>query len=218
MEQELLTARKFCIIGYSGHAFIVIEALLAQGLQVAGYCDASKKSLNPYDLDYLGSEQDLTVSDYLKQEDYSCFIAIGNNQVRQRVFENIINRHLQVASIIHPSAIVSATAVIEEGTLVSASAIIQAQAKIGKAVICNTASVIEHECQVGDFAHIGPGAVLCGNVSVGEGSFVGAGAVINPGVTIGRNVVIGSGSVVIKDVANNCLVAGNPAREIKKIL
>ncbi len=40
---------------------------------------------------------------------------------------------------------------------------------------------------------------------------------INPGVTIGDNVVIASGSVVTKDVPNNVVVGGNPAKIIKKI-
>ena len=42
-------------------------------------------------------------------------------------------------------------------------------------------------------------------------------AVINPGVTIGNNVVIASGAVVTKDVPDNVIVGGNPAKVIKKI-
>ncbi len=45
---------------------------------------------------------------------------------------------------------------------------------------------------------------------------IGAGAVILPGVTIGRHALIGAGSVVTKDVPANAVVAGNPARIIRK--
>ena len=54
-------------------------------------------------------------------------------------------------------------------------------------------------------------------VYIGKNVWVGAGAVILSGVTIGDNAVIGAGSVVTRDVEANTVVAGNPAREIRKI-
>lgn len=54
-------------------------------------------------------------------------------------------------------------------------------------------------------------------VTLGDNVWVGGRAVINPGVTIGNNVVIASGSVVIKDVPDNAVVGGNPARVIKML-
>jgi maltose O-acetyltransferase len=51
----------------------------------------------------------------------------------------------------------------------------------------------------------------------GDNVWIGGSAVINPGVSIGDNVVIASGSVVTKDVPNNVVVGGNPAKIIKKI-
>ncbi|WP_116790319.1 acyltransferase [Flavobacterium psychrotrophum] len=50
------------------------------------------------------------------------------------------------------------------------------------------------------------------NVKIGNRVFIGAGSIIMPGVTIGNNVIIGAGSVVTKDVPDNCIHAGNPAR------
>ncbi|MFJ7935109.1 maltose acetyltransferase domain-containing protein [Sporosarcina sp. NPDC096371] len=54
-------------------------------------------------------------------------------------------------------------------------------------------------------------------VSIGDNVWIGGRAVINPGVTIGNNVVVASGAVVIKDVPDNVVVGGNPARVIKEI-
>ena len=54
-------------------------------------------------------------------------------------------------------------------------------------------------------------------VTIGDNVWIGAQSVINPGVTIGSNVVIGSGSVVTKDIPDNVVAAGNPARVIKQI-
>lgn len=53
-------------------------------------------------------------------------------------------------------------------------------------------------------------------VSIGDNTFIGFGTHINPGIKIGKNCVIGARSVVTKDIEDYCVVAGNPARVIKK--
>lgn len=54
-------------------------------------------------------------------------------------------------------------------------------------------------------------------VTIGNSVWIGGGVTIVPGVKIGDRVVIGAGSVVTKDVESDCVVAGNPARVIKKL-
>ncbi|KAA9023824.1 maltose acetyltransferase domain-containing protein [Niallia endozanthoxylica] len=54
-------------------------------------------------------------------------------------------------------------------------------------------------------------------VHIGDNVWIGGKSIINPGVTIGHNVVIASGSVVTKDVPDQVVVGGNPAKVIKKI-
>lgn len=54
-------------------------------------------------------------------------------------------------------------------------------------------------------------------VTIGNNVWVGGRAVINPGIKIGDNAVIASGAVVTKDVPDNAVVGGNPARVIKFI-
>jgi acetyltransferase-like isoleucine patch superfamily enzyme len=51
---------------------------------------------------------------------------------------------------------------------------------------------------------------------IGERCFIGMKSIILPGITIGNDVIVGAGSVVTKDVPSNCLVAGNPAKLIRK--
>lgn len=59
--------------------------------------------------------------------------------------------------------------------------------------------------------------ITCKPVRICENAWIGAGATILPGVTVGKNAVVGAGSVVTKDVEANTIVAGNPARFIRKI-
>ena len=50
---------------------------------------------------------------------------------------------------------------------------------------------------------------------IGTHCFIGCGSIILPNITIGNHVIVAAGSVVTKDVPNNCIVAGNPAKVIK---
>lgn len=55
------------------------------------------------------------------------------------------------------------------------------------------------------------------DVRIKQGAWIGANSTILPGVTIGENAIVGAGSIVTHDVPKNTMVAGNPAREIKKL-
>lgn len=59
--------------------------------------------------------------------------------------------------------------------------------------------------------------IECKEIIINDNVWIGANSIILPGVTIGENSVIGAGSVVTRDVANNTIVAGNPARPIRTV-
>lgn len=203
---------KVAIIGYSGHAYVVLEVIQSMGMQPAVYCEPREKAFNPYALQYLGDEQDTEVLRHLKQ--YPTFLGIGSNRMRKQVYHHLQQQGIVLPPAIHARSVVSATAQVGDATLIMPGAVVNALATLGKGVICNTASVVEHECRVGDFSHIAPGAVLAGNVGVGAGAFIGANAVIKQGVHIGDGAIVGAGAVVIRDVPAFEKVAGNPSKKI----
>jgi len=199
------------LIGYSGHAYVVIEAFESVGRNVVGYFDKEEKMQNPYALKYLGLENQENIENVFEQHDY--FIAIGDNFIREKIYERLKKIQLPTL-VIHQKAMVSKTASIGAGTLIMANATINAQTRIEEGVICNTNSVVEHECILKKFCHIAPSATLCGNVEIGERSFIGANSVVKQGVKIGDDVIVGAGSVVLKDIPSNSKVVGNPSRYI----
>jgi sugar O-acyltransferase (sialic acid O-acetyltransferase NeuD family) len=198
------------IIGYSGHAYVVLDNLIVNNYQISVYCEQVEMSFNPYKLHYAGKETDPEVLNYLKDKDV--FIGIGDNKIRSTIYSGLAQSNISMPMIKHPGTIVSSSAKIADAVVIMAGVIINPLAEIGIGVICNTASVIEHECKIGDFSHIAPGAVLAGSVTVGSASFIGANAVIRQGINVGNNVIVGAGSVVIKDIPDNSIVFGNPSK------
>jgi sugar O-acyltransferase (sialic acid O-acetyltransferase NeuD family) len=201
------------IVGYSGHAYVIIDILLSAGRLVTAYCDQEEKSSNPYHLDYLGKESEVIH----RLKNYDFFACVGHNGIREKIHTQL-SQYLGINPInaIHPSAVISASVKMGDGVMIAANATLNPLVELGQGVICNTSTSIDHECVIGDFTHIAPGAVLCGNVLVGRGTFVGANSVIRQGIRIGNNVTIGAGTVVIKDIPDNATVVGNPARSLVK--
>ena len=201
------------VIGYSGHSYVAIDVLSKMGMTIVGYLEKKEKAENPFQLKFLGDDNDAKI--LKKNAAHSFFIGVGENKIREKIFQTVTKNHTLISAI-HPSAIIGAMCTIGYGSMIAAGSIINPLCKIGNGVICNTGVQIDHECMIDDFVHLAPGAVLCGNVSVGKRTFIGANSVVKQGITIGKNCIIGAGSVVVKNVPDNSTWVGNPAKSIKK--
>lgn len=137
-------------------------------------------------------------------------IGIGNNQLRANIFQKILQAKMNLITLIHPSAVVSGSVILGQGSVVMPNVVINANATIGNACILNSSCVIEHENVIGDFVHIAPSAALAGNVKVMHFTHIGIGSSVKQGIAIGENSVIGAGSVVIKNIESNQIAYGNP--------
>jgi sugar O-acyltransferase (sialic acid O-acetyltransferase NeuD family) len=115
-------------------------------------------------------------------------------------------------SLIDPTVPRSPSLVHGPGLYVNAGCTLGAAGEFGEWVFVNRGASIGHHARFGDFVSIGPGAVVSGSVNLGRGTVIGAGAVVLPEVSIGSNSVVGAGAVVTKDVPDNCMVLGVPAK------
>lgn len=196
---------KMYLYGASGHAKVIIDILISQGIKVKGLVDDNETIS-----ELLGYPVFHSKSNY-----EPIIISIGDNTIRKKVHDKISDSVFGTA--IHTSSVISPQCTIEEGTVIMQGAIVQSTSKIGKHVIINTGASVDHDCIVEDFVHISPHATLCGNVSIGEGSWVGAGTIVIPGVKIGKWCVIGAGSVVAKDIPDYSLAVGNRCKIVKQL-
>lgn len=208
-----MSENKNCIIGYSGHAYVVADSCISQGLSLKYYSNPKEVEKNPYNLKYLGCEIDANFKGW--EMGLNFILGIGDNSLRYKATQLILSKSQIILSVIDPNALISRTANIGVGVFASKGVLVNAFSKIGDFTILNTGCIIEHECEVGVATHIAPGAVLAGNVKIGNRSFIGANTVIKQGIQIGDDVIIGAGSVIIENVSSNTKIVGNPGRSIK---
>jgi acetyltransferase EpsM len=197
------------LYGASGHSLVIRDVLKDCEVQVAGIFDDNANRVAASDSQVRRGIK--LASETFSRPEAPIHITIGSAELRRSLALELTGPFL---TVIHPSALVSPSTTIGEGSAILHGAIIQAQTAIGKHVIVNTGAKIDHENVIGDYANISPSATLCGNVHVGEGTLIGCGANIIPGVRIGQWSVVGAGTVVIRDVPDNAIVVGNPGRII----
>ena len=184
------------LYGAGGHAKVIMDILKAQGDTIEGVVDDNPEAKEIHGIPVTHDSVGLT----------PMIVSIGDNATRKKIVEKL---DCKFGKAVHPSALISDTVTIGEGTVVMHGAIIQADSQIGRHCIINTGSQIDHECQISDYVHVSPNATLCGAITIGEGTWIGAGAVIITGVKIGKWSVIGAGTVVTKDIPDNVLAYGN---------
>ena len=96
-----------------------------------------------------------------------------------------------------------------------ASPSIQNGAKLEKNSLINTMSIVGHDCIVNEHSVLSSKVNLGGSCIVGKSSFIGMGALIKEKVKIGNSSIVGMSSVVYRDVKDNVIAIGNPARVAK---
>lgn len=209
---------KLAIIGHGGHSKVIQDIVHSNNeYEIIGYFDDKyKETFCRNEVFYGPMLSALSVMESLHT--IKLVIAIGDNQVRKRIVQKLNLPAEQYATLVHRSASVSPSAVIEHGTVIMPHVVINADTKVGCHSIINTSSVIEHDSRVGNFVHVSPRVVLTGAVHLEEGVFVGAGAAIIPQVHIGLWSTVGAGATVLNDIPAFSTAVGIPAKvKIKQV-
>jgi len=212
-----MAKKKIILIGGGGHCKVVLSILKKiKNFGIAGIVDNYKAESFISGIKTIGTDDDLR--DIYKSGVHYALITVGSikdNTKRYKLFNMAREIGYKFPVIISPEAIVDESIKIGEGTVVMLGSIINIGSSIGKNCIINTGAIIEHDCKIGDYCHIAPGVHISGAVNIGELSFIGIGTTIIQGITIGKNVTIGAGSVVVKDIPDNVIALGNPAKIVR---
>lgn len=203
------------VVGGGEFARVVIDAANAQGIwNIVGFVDPQpcRETAARFNIERLGDDAALS-----RYPNAMCILGIGAVKVspdRERLVARLGARRW--ATILHPSAVISATATIDPGAVVLPGAVICTGATIGEHSIINIGTMIDHDVHVGKFVHVAPRAALGGGCRIEENAYIGMAAAIRDHVTVGANTLVGMGAVVSKQFRDGATLIGVPAREFSK--
>lgn len=146
----------------------------------------------------------------------SVFIPIGNNPIRIKLIQRFKDEGFNLPSFIHPEAIIHSTVSIGETVYILPGTHIMPLTKIGNYCMISMGVNIAHHNTIEQGCFFSQGTNIGASLHINEMAYVGISATIMTGVhSIGRNSLIGAGAVVIKDVPENAIMAGVPAKILR---
>lgn len=188
--------KKIYIYGAGGHGLVCADVAFDMGYEEVIFLD-----------DYKG----LAFNKEL--EKFDIFIAIGTNEIREKISQKVEQCGFNIVNLIHKSAIISPSAKIaKSGVLIMPRVVVNAGACIGRGAILNSACVVEHECEIGDFSHISVGAKCAGNVKVGKLCLMGINSAILPNLSLCDESILAGGALLARDAREKGVYVGVPAR------
>jgi sugar O-acyltransferase (sialic acid O-acetyltransferase NeuD family) len=202
---------KIVILGSGGHALAVWDASLSAGFTPIGFVDPALSSSRVEGLPVVSDFSEIDFSEV------DVALGIGHNFAREQATIGLLDKYpaARMPVIVHQTAWVSPSAVLDAGTVVMAQASVGPFATTGRGALVNTAASLDHESQLGDFASLGPGSHTGGQVIVGARTMIGLNAGILQGISIGSDSVIGGQSLVRTDIPAGTVAFGVPCVPVR---
>lgn len=197
--------KKVIIIGAGGHAAEISDYIthinslvqLSDKFELLGFLDDNEKNYHNYNFlkPYLGN-----IKSHKVRKDVFYIIGIANPKYKRSIVESFIKNGAIFTSLIHPTAIISPSAIIGYGCLISHNVSIGPKVVIGEFNMLNSRCTIGHDTKMGNFNFIGPQVVITGFTKIGNDNMFGVNSATIPSIEIGDNNTISSGMIITKNV------------------
>ena len=209
---------KSVILGAGTYGEVYLSYLRDAGINIVGFLDDDVKYKNTFirDVPVLGQ---ISLLETLKSTHgvEAVYCPLGNNVLRVRYLTYANSLGYETPNFIHPSVFISPNVEIgNKGIYILPRTTIMPWCKIKNYVMMSVNSIVSHHSVLDEGTFLSFGVNFGASISAGKYTYCGIGATIMTGVHhLGENCLIGAGAVVIKDVPNNAVMAGVPAKVLK---
>ena len=205
------SSERLLIVGTGGLGRETLWLAREAGVEVAGFLDDSAAG----DVDgvpVVGPLEDRT------RHDAALIVAIGAPRIRRSVVARIERSGAaRFATLIHPSVRRSHNVAVGAGSIVAAGAVLSCDVALGAHVVVGIGAIVSHDCRLANFVTIAPGVTIPGKVVASAGCEIALNATLRQGTVLGKGAMVGMGAVVPRDVEEDMLVYGVPARPIRPL-
>lgn len=175
-------------------------------INILGFIDVEKEKFDFNALKYKFSQPFLGTFDNFEFDEGTKFIlGFANIKGRLDFINKALHKKLTYFNVIHPSCIISETALIGNGNIIYPNSVIGPNVEIGNHNLITSYSFISHECRVGNNNFLSTTG-LAGNVQVADNNFFGIRSTLLPNVNVGSNNLIQAGMIVDKNITDNEVV------------
>jgi sugar O-acyltransferase (sialic acid O-acetyltransferase NeuD family) len=149
-------------------------------------------------------------------KEFNFTVGIGSPILRRKLSDKFIHEGGVFTSVVSKFARIGSFGTnVGRGSNIMPGTIITNDVNIGDGALINLNCTIGHDCAIGNFVELSPGVHISGNCILDDYVNIGTNATVLPGIRIGKNVVIGANAVVTKDIPDNSLAVGIPAKVVK---
>lgn len=183
-----------------------------KSFNLIGYLEDDPNRIGKYYLDYPVLGRISAAKEYPK----AYFITgVGDPRVRRMLVEKVQSYNLKWTNLISPTVRLHRSHKIGHGVMIGRYSDLTVECEIGNHVMINIHVVLGHSVKVGDYSVISPNVTVNGEATIGTMCYIGANAFVR-NLHLADGITVGAGSAVVKEYEENCVVAGVPAREIRK--
>jgi len=174
-------------------------------------CDDFDKNSYVYMQKYYRS----TLEDYTPGKNDRLVIAVADPGTRYRIYQKLMDRGAKFGRVIHPTAIISNSSKIGEGSIIAPNVVITTDVNIGHHVHINIASSIGHDVTVGDFVTLSSHVDITGHCKLNSEVFMGSGSRILPNCEIARGSRVGAGCTVMRSIKEKATLLAPTPKTVK---
>lgn len=169
----------------------------------------TNSALSQYNIPFLSS-----IADFYPDPSDTLYSLIASPISRRSTVSLLTSRGGKFASYIHPTALVSPTAKIHNGSILFPYSLASHNSEVGPFCVLNAHSTLGHDSTLGSFVTLSSHVDITGNCKIEDDVFFGSGSRIVPHKSVGTASIIGAGAVVMRNVKANQTVYTLPARTL----
>ena len=213
-----MSVSRIVIIGCGGfgrEVHDIIDAINETGpaWDLVGYLDDSPEEANLTLVEGRGSTV-LGGSDWLlaADSDIQYVIGIGTGSVRRELDARLTAVGRRAATLVHPTVTMGRGVSLDHGDILCAGVRVTNNVQLGRHVHVNLNSTIGHDARLDNYVTMNPLVAVSGGVEVGAEAMLGTHSAVLQNLKVGQRSVVGAGSCVVKNVLDDVVVKGVPAR------